>query len=806
MSEGNVVTFYSYKGGVGRTLALANIGALLSLWGYKVLCVDWDLEAPGLHLYYKPWTEQVNSPGLSELIQAHADGEKPYWKEFVTKVNFPDAKEPLLLMTAGLQDKSYVGRMQALDWQMLYEERNLGNFLEELRHNWKQEFDFVLIDSRTGITDIGGICTVQLPDLLVILFTANFQSLFGAIDVVNRAIDIRNELPFDRAKLLVLPIATRFEARFEYEIAQEWLAIFAKELEPFHNQWADKKVKALDLLNFTKVPYVPYWSFGEKVPVVEEGTKDPESIGFAFETLAAMIAHQLSKSNVLVSDRDSFVTTAKRGLVPGMISLTNQALDNQSRGACIFLSYSSADIQLRDELVLHLLTLQRQGLIQAWHERQILAGEEWQKEIDLHIEEADIILLLISADYIACDYPYGIEVRRALERHANGTACVIPVILRPVDWQSVPFSKLQALPKNAKPVTSWSNREEAFLSVAQGIRAVVRQLAENSSRVNPFDYGTPVPPERFYGRHRVIADVKNRIGAISAQCINIVGLQGSGKTSLFRYIQERSEVFCQREQKPLIVTLDLQDKKFHTPEGILEGLRRGITKLTGTEPWLRNDNDDPFEVEDGLQALCDRGYRLIVMLDEFERIGARLEEFQDWGEDWRAKASAGLLTMVIASIRPLGEIYNPLGLTSPFGNIFSTTILGSLEEDTWQQLIRDGFSQGGKGEALPEILQWIDGLAGGLPFYTQMAASLLWQYGDCTQAQSEFIFQAAKHFRKLWHNLTLSECQILKNIVNGVSGSLQSTAVVDTLKRHGVLRSNGRLFSSAFAEFVSSQQ
>jgi hypothetical protein len=322
---------------------------------------------------------------------------------------------------------------------------------------------------------------------------------------------------------------------------------------------------------------------------------------------------------------------------------------------------------------------------------------------------------------------------------------------------------------------------------------------------NPFEYGPPVSPERFYGRHRAIVDVKNRIGAISAQCINIVGMRRNGKSSLLRYIRERTEVFCNIEQKALIVTLDLQDKKFNTPEGILEGLRRGITKLTGTEPWSRDANNDPFEVEDGLQALCDRGYRLIVMLDEFERIGARLEEFQDWGEDWRAKASAGLLALVITSTRPLSEIYNPLGLTSPFGNIFSTTILGALEEDAWHQLVRDGFSQGGNASPLPEILQWIDALAGGLPFYTQMAASLLWQYGDHTQAQSEFIFQATPRFRDLWQDLTPPECQILQNVVNGVSGSLQSTAVVDALKRHGVLRSDGCLFSSAFAEFVRDQ-
>lgn len=133
--------------------------------------------------------------------------------------------------------------------------------------------------------------------------------------------------------------------------------------------------------------------------------------------------------------------------------------------------------------------------------------------------------------------------------------------------------------------------------------------------VNPFEYGKPVSPEYFYGRKKAIADVKNRIGGISSQCTNIVGQRRNGKSSLLRYIKTRTEVFCQPEQKPLILMLDLTSSKFHKPEGILEGLRREITKLTDTEPWSQNANDDPYEVEDGLQTLSDDGHRLIVMLD-----------------------------------------------------------------------------------------------------------------------------------------------------------------------------------------------
>ncbi len=321
--------------------------------------------------------------------------------------------------------------------------------------------------------------------------------------------------------------------------------------------------------------------------------------------------------------------------------------------------------------------------------------------------------------------------------------------------------------------------------------------------VNPFEYGKPVSPEYFYGRRKAIADVKNRIGGISAQCINIVGQRRNGKSSLLRYIKECTEVFCQPEQKPLILTLDLTSGKFHTPEGILEGLRREITKLTGTEPWSQNVNDDPYEVEDGLQVLCDNGQRLIVMLDEFEAIGKRLEVFQDWGDDWRAKASAGLLTMVIASKRPVSEVYEILNLTSPFSNIFSTTILGALEEEAWHSLVLNGFSDlGSQGLSL---LPWIDNLAGGLPFYTQMAAALLWQYDNPEEAKAEFIDQATPRFGELWRDLTPMEKQALRHAA-GISGlAAPNLAITDILQRHGLLRLDRRLFSSAFAEFVKEQ-
>ena len=318
--------------------------------------------------------------------------------------------------------------------------------------------------------------------------------------------------------------------------------------------------------------------------------------------------------------------------------------------------------------------------------------------------------------------------------------------------------------------------------------------------INPFKYGRPVPPESFYGRRKAILDLKNRIGAIEPQCINIVGLRRNGKTSLLRYIKERTAEFFQPQQQPLIISLDLSNGKFHSPEGILEGVRRGIKKQIGKEPWSKDDNEDPFEIEDRLQELVDQGDRLIVMLDEFEAISRRLETFNDWGEDWRSKGCAGLLTMVIFSKRPVSELYQSLSLTSPFANIFSTTILGPLEEKAWHNLVEDGFNN----DVAP--LSWIDELAGGLPYYVQMAASLWWQYRDDEQAKKEFIFQATPRFQELWKDLTEIERHALRYAADVSGLTVPNRAIIDILKRHGLLRQEGGLFSSVFAEFIKNQR
>jgi hypothetical protein len=137
-----------------------------------------------------------------------------------------------------------------------------------------------------------------------------------------------------------------------------------------------------------------------------------------------------------------------------------------------FHSYSHQDEALKNELLKHLSSLKRQSIISHWYDREIHAGADWSKEIDEHLETTQIILLLVSTDFLASDYCYEKEMKRALEKHEAGQVRVVPIFLCPCDWRGAPFGQLQGLSLDAKPVTEWASHDAAFDAIARGIRII----------------------------------------------------------------------------------------------------------------------------------------------------------------------------------------------------------------------------------------------------------------------------------------------------------------------------------------------
>ena len=219
----------------------------------------------------------------------------------------------------------------------------------------------------------------------------------------------------------------------------------------------------------------------------------------------------------------------------------------------VFYSYADADEMLRVELEKHLSLLHRQGLIAAWHHRHILAGTDWTQAIDTRLEQASMILLLVSSDFLASDYNYGIEMQRAIARHEAKQARVIPILLRPVDWQGAPFAHLQALPTNARAITTWNNQDEAFANVATSLRQVIEHPGSLSistpASSSPRIWNLPYPRNPFFTDRDEILELlhenytTNRASPSPRQIQAVNGLGGIGKTQVaieyaYRYHHE----------------------------------------------------------------------------------------------------------------------------------------------------------------------------------------------------------------------------------------------------------------------------
>lgn len=178
----------------------------------------------------------------------------------------------------------------------------------------------------------------------------------------------------------------------------------------------------------------------------------------------------------------------------------------------ILFCYARKDERLLNSLKAHLEPMRREGLIDLWYDRDISAGADWKREINTHLNTAQIILLLISSDFIASDYCYSVEMKRALDRHEQGEACVIPIILRPTDWENTPLSGLQALPKDGKAITTWRRRDDAYLDITKGLRKAIEKMSAKSSlpliqqAKTKNEHDQSQPEEHVYITHTQVVD------------------------------------------------------------------------------------------------------------------------------------------------------------------------------------------------------------------------------------------------------------------------------------------------------------
>ncbi|MCX5211262.1 FxSxx-COOH system tetratricopeptide repeat protein [Kitasatospora sp. NBC_00240] len=302
---GSVATFYSYKGGTGRTMALANVGWILASQGMRVLLVDWDLEAPGLHRYFHPLLidpELHATDGLIDLLRAYVGQALPgpddapalgprRWLAETGRLDsyvcglaldLP-AGGRLDLMPAGRQNAAYSAAVTSFNWRSFYNRSDIrgAEFLYALREQWTRSYDYVLIDSRTGVSDTSGICTVLMPDTVVDCFTLGAQSIRGGVDAARAIVNA------EERDIRVLPVPMRVEGS-ERAGLQAGRDLAHDSFAPYLDRWLSPDRRG-EYWRDVEVPYRPFYAYEEIPATVVERPQQGYGLLGAFERLAAWL-------------------------------------------------------------------------------------------------------------------------------------------------------------------------------------------------------------------------------------------------------------------------------------------------------------------------------------------------------------------------------------------------------------------------------------------------------------------------------------------------------------------------------------
>lgn len=319
------------------------------------------------------------------------------------------------------------------------------------------------------------------------------------------------------------------------------------------------------------------------------------------------------------------------------------------------------------------------------------------------------------------------------------------------------------------------------------------------TKSNPFVVGGIVPLEMFYGRRNAIRHIEERVSGHVLQSVSIVGQKRIGRSSLLHLFATRPQ--ANRNHVSFFVYLDLMKGYCHTKNGLMQLLRQKLTKLW-REPWKVEHDGDLSAFDYAVDELRSTGIRLILCLDGMEHLIQRGNEFDQVLEDWRACGQQGQIGLITTSISPLADLCQQHSLTSPFYNIFTQEVIGLLTSDEWQTLVTDHM------DATDEELSLIAYVAGGHPFYTQLAASLLWQdkqEGVTEQhvTLSKIRYEFQPHFDRLWSGLSDGDRSVVTQLTFGRKQIDLPNEVLFDLSRRGMIAGD-QPFSRLFADWLLS--
>ncbi|WP_346767257.1 FxSxx-COOH system tetratricopeptide repeat protein [Streptomyces sp. C1-2] len=599
------MTFYSYKGGTGRTMALVNVGWIMASNGLRVLLVDWDLEAPGLHRYLRPLfvdSELRHTNGLINMMKSYvgrvmgsgepaapADAtasqstvlESEEWLRACARLAPYTTSLDLTLppggrldfLPAGRQSASYSAAVTTFDWTSFYNRLGGGSFLQVLREEMKTEYDYVLIDSRTGVSDTSGICTMLLPDVLVDGFALNLQSVGGCAEV---AASVAGSAPHP---IRILPVPMRVEDA-EQELLQQGRDSAHAAFVPYLT-WLDKEEHDR-YWGEVEIPYKTYFAYAEIPATVADRPLQAGSLLAAFERLTSWITEGEVRSHQPQPAEERRLLNAEYRRDPRAVPPR------------LYVSYAPADRMWAEWAV---------GRLEAAGYRASLHGtaepaQSLPSEAAAVLENRGRLLALLSPDY--AQQPRAVDVWSRLAVHESvGAPALVAVRVQEMDSSSGSLFQ----DRFSTDLTRCTAEEAGRLLLEAVGSASTPRTADGGAAAAgvfppPFPDASPtvwrVPSRNvsFTGRGRLLEELRDRFTAGPASVPQVLyGLGGMGKTQIaqeyaYRFRASYDVVWWVTAAQPHLIRPALADlaprlglpvgeDTASTAEAVLRALRQG---------------------------------------------------------------------------------------------------------------------------------------------------------------------------------------------------------------------------------------
>jgi hypothetical protein len=471
----------------------------------------------------------------------------------------------------------------------------------------------------------------------------------------------------------------------------------------------------------------------------------------------------------------------------------------------IFLSYSSHDIAWAENL----RTSLEHREINVWQDQErIEPGAHFSIRIEQAIRRAAAMVLLVTRASAGSDWVRNevIFAQRARKR-------IIPLLLEPDTPEMIEIVSVQHIQMYSDWDTGLARLVECInqLTADQVPCPQEEQTTPTlpaADEGDPFVWGGAVPPDLFTGRRAALDVIKSHVGQSRVlQSLSIVANRRMGKSSLLNYVCQRCQDVFGTEPRYVAIYVDAMDARAHTISGFMRILRRKLRQPLGREPWREEDDGNLAILNEAFEDIAELdGIRVVLLLDELESVMAHTE-LDPLLEALRFNGSRGQIGMITATAHTLADL-TKLGLLSPFYNIFRVHYLGNMPRSEWQVIVESGLQKSGRRPTERDY-RLVGELAGGHPYLTQLAGSLLWRadregWTD-RQIHDRFHQDARMIFSSTLQRLDADQVRAIKCAVGLAPGLSAPESTMEELRQRGLLTASGEVFCTPFAEFLVSE-